>query len=253
MLKQQLKTLFLVVITLFISSCSQKVKTKKVFLIGDSTCSDYGASRYPRTGWGSKFKSLIEDAEVINHALSGRSSKSFYEEIRAWRKTFSEIEEKDFVLIQFGHNDQRKDSLRYTSPYTSFQSYLLKYIHGIRSKKAYPILVTPISLNFWKNDSVLFNSVRDYSQSMKELAKKEKITLIDLNYLTKQKFETLGKNFTTDSIFMNLKVGEYKNYPEGINDNTHLQERGADLIAHMLLTELEGLKESDSIIKSLFE
>ena len=130
---------------------------------------------------------------------------------------------------------------------------MLKYIHDIRSKKAYPILVTPISLNFWKNDSVLINSVGDYSQSMKELAKKEKITLIDLNYLTKQKFETLGKNFTTDSIFMNLKVGEYKNYPEGINDNTHLQERGADLIAHMLLTELEGLKESDSIIKSLFE
>jgi lysophospholipase L1-like esterase len=228
-------------------------KAKKVFLIGDSTCSDYKDSYYPRTGWGTKFKGLIDSVEVENDAISGRSSKSFYNDEYAWPKTVAKIEEGDYLFIQFGHNDQKTDTTKATSPFTTYQSYLLKFINETRNKNAYPVLVTSINRNWWDNDRVLTNSLGDYPRAMKELAIQENVPLIDLNYLTKVKFESLGKSYTTDSIFLNLQAGQYDNYPTGIEDNSHLQEKGAELIAKMVLEELEKLKESSTVIKSLFD
>lgn len=258
MFKELLKNLNLVLVVCILTSCTtqkqtlQKPRLKKIFLIGDSTCADFPASRYPLTGWGSELKRIIVGAEIKNHALNGRSSKSFYEEENAWTKTFTEIEKGNYVLIQFGHNDQKNDSLRNTKPESSYKSYLLKYINDIRSKKAHPILVTSINKNFWQNDSILLESLGEYPQAMRELSEKEKIPLIDLNHLTKKEFEKLGKSFVTDSIFMNLKEGEYKYYPNGFEDNVHLQEKGAKLIAKILFDELLKLRNNDAAIKSLF-
>lgn len=130
-----LKALVAYSLFLFISiSCEKedqffsKKRTLKIFLIGDSTCSDYALDRFPLTGWGTHFKKITNKNEVINRAISGTSSKSFYNDPMAWQKTFIEIKENDYVFIQFGHNDQRTDESVNTSPYTTYKNYLMKYI-----------------------------------------------------------------------------------------------------------------------------
>ena len=90
----------------------------RVFLCGDSTIApklpiDARNAVSPETGWGMPFTTYFTPAvEVQNHAVNGRSTKSFLTEGR-WAKVINQVRPGDWVLIQFGHNDQKiSDSTR---------------------------------------------------------------------------------------------------------------------------------------------
>lgn len=87
---------------------------------------------------------------------------------------------------------------------------------------------------------------------MRVLAKEENVPIADLNSITKTIFEKKGKDYTTYNIFMNLKPNEYINYPNGINDNTHLQDNGAQIIADALIEEIIKLKTTYPYLESIF-
>lgn len=227
---------------------SQKAENMKtIYIIGDSTACNYGEDRYPRTGWGQVLQKFFDETKVkiSNRAISGRSSKSFYEE-KAWDSVLKEIKEGDYVFIQFGHNDEKKEDItRFTEPFTTFKDYLKIYINQTRTKGAIPVLLTPIHRNKWSGGQIV-DTHKDYLIAIRELAKEENVSLIDIADKTKKLFESLGEK-NMNQVFLILPKGKYKNYPEGVNDNTHLQEKGAIKVANLVI---EGIKEINLEIAS---
>jgi lysophospholipase L1-like esterase len=206
-----------------------------VYVIGDSTASVYASNLFPRMGWGQPLADLFGKAcaAVSDKALSGRSSKSFYDE-GAWTPVRSALKSGDYVLIQFGHNDEKSDEpTLYTDPQTTYKQYLTKYITEARAKQAVPVLLTSINRNSWSG-TALKDTHGAYPPAMRELAAALDVDLIDMTALTKQYFERLGQSETT-KLFMNLAAGQFPNYPNGNTDNTHLQETGARKIGQLAL------------------
>lgn len=174
-------------------------------------------------------------ASVHDEALSGRSSKSFYDE-GAWTPVKNSLHAGDFVLIQFGHNDEKTDdSARYTDPKTTYPQYLSKYIDDTLAKGATPILLTSIERDSWSGGK-LKETHGAYPQAVRDLAAQRMLTLIDMTQLTHDYFEKLGQDATT-KLFMNLAPGESPNYPNGNSDDTHLQDKGAHVVAEIALAE----------------
>ncbi|MET0342750.1 MAG: rhamnogalacturonan acetylesterase [Polyangiales bacterium] len=212
--------------------------TPRVFVVGDSTASSYAANLAPRTGWAQALPSFFTPAcaSVQNRALSGRSSKSFWDE-GAFDAVKSALRKGDYLLIQFGHNDEKdEDRARFTSPFSTYQTYLSRYIDEARAKGATPLLLTPIQRNKWSGGK-LADTHGSYPDAMRQLAAKRGIALVDASALTKAYFERIGQAATT-KLFMNLAPRESPNYPGGNQDDTHLQERGARAVAQLVLADL---------------
>jgi len=230
----------------FYSEKHQKV----LYLVGDSTVSSFHDSYYfPRYGYGTQLYRYFEGLNIINLALPGRSSKSF---IKETNYIFLEqnIKEGDFLIISFGHNDEKQDKLRYTNPVlsledtTSFKYYLYSfYIKLAIDHKAIPILVTPIVRRnpFGIYTGSFIHCIEgtadypggDYSESIRSLGELLKTTVIDLTQRTKDLYEKLD-NVTT------LKYHAWKTEdPESV-DNTHLNVFGASVVAYLFSQEIKN-------------
>lgn len=208
-----------------------------VYVIGDSTASVYASDLYPRMGWGQVFGDYFNPACAVvdDRALSGRSSKSFFDE-GAWMPIESALRPGDWVLIQFAHNDEKsEDPTRYTEPSTTFKQHLTTYIEDTRAKQAHPLLLTPIQRNQW-NGATMSETHGAYPAAMRELAEELDVLLVDATNLTKAHFEQMGQA-TTTNLFMNLSAGEFPNYPDGNSDNTHLRESGARVVAELIIAD----------------
>lgn len=210
-----------------------------VFIAGDSTACDYEQSRAPRAGWGQMIGGFFDGnfISIENRAISGRSSMSFINE-GALDGILADIKPGDYLLIQFGHNDAKKeDPARYSDPAT-YQSYLYQYVNGARQAGANPVLITPVHRrSFAKGRLVSTHGL--YPGAMTALAKKEKAPLVDLTELSRVLFETLGEEKTKE-LFLWLKPGVSVNYPEGVQDDTHFAENGATEIGKLIV---RGIKE----------
>ena len=100
-----------------------------IFMIGDSTMANKKIDGgNPERGWGMVLPGFFsEDIRIDNHAVNGRSSKSFISEGR-WEKVISKVKKGDYVFIQFGHNDEKTDSTRHTDPGTTFDDNLRRFV-----------------------------------------------------------------------------------------------------------------------------
>lgn len=204
-----------------------------VFIAGDSTACNYESSRAPRAGWGQMIGQFFDANYVLfeNRAVSGRSSMSFINE-GALAKILSDIKTGDYLLIQFGHNDSKKeDQTRYTDPDT-YQSYLTQYLIGAQKAGANPLLITPVNRRNFENGK-LVSTHGAYPKAMIDLAMKLKVPVIDLTEQSRIFFEELGEA-KTKKLFLWLQPGESVNYPEGVEDNTHFSENGATEIAKLI-------------------
>ncbi|MGE5605913.1 MAG: rhamnogalacturonan acetylesterase [Bacteroidota bacterium] len=210
-----------------------------VFIAGDSTACDYEPSRAPRAGWGQMIGRFFDQNRVaiVNRAISGRSSLSFINE-GALDGILADIKSGDYLLIQFGHNDAKKeDPTRYADPDT-YQTYLSQYVNGARQAGANPVLITPVNRrSFEKGRLVPTHGL--YPGAMITLAKEENVPLVDLTEQSRVLFEALGEEKTKE-LFLWLKPGESVNYPEGVQDDTHFAEKGAVEIAKLIV---QGIKE----------
>ena len=116
-----------------------------IFLAGDSTMQTYNESHKPQAGWGQFIQEYFDESAYTfhNHAIGGRSSKSFIVEGRLDR-IIDEIQKDDLLIVQMGHNDSTKQRPeRYTEPFTSYKEYMEQYIDKARNVGAIPILITP--------------------------------------------------------------------------------------------------------------
>ncbi|MEC0230525.1 rhamnogalacturonan acetylesterase [Paenibacillus alba] len=209
-----------------------------LYLAGDSTVTDQPQDGYPYVGWGQMLPFFLKaDAAVANYAVSGRSSKSFLDEGRL-APILANINANDYLLIQFGHNDQKRDAERATSPYTTYKEHLNVYIQEARLRGATPILVTSVQRRLYDQMGKIVDTHGDYLLAMKQLAEEEQVILIDLAEESKQLFESLGEE-ESKSLFMWAWPGEFPNFPKGAADNTHFQERGGIAVASLVVASIQ--------------
>ncbi|MGJ8667155.1 MAG: rhamnogalacturonan acetylesterase [Patiriisocius sp.] len=231
-------------------SCDKKVSisenkifdSQTIYTIGDSTMADKtDPEKNPERGWCQVFTTFLNSEITLeNHAVNGRSTRSFISEKR-WDSVHNKLEEGDYVFIQFGHNDQKKNSPeRYTNPYTAYRNNLIKFVEETRIKKATPILFTSISRRKFNQDSTLVDTHGAYPLIVRLVANEYNVHLVDLQYVTEILEESYGVE-KSKKLHLHFEPNEIAYYPEGIEDNTHLSLLGATEISSLAVKEL--LKE----------
>lgn len=230
---------------LFIPNCSvaQNQESITLHLIGDSTMSDKpgSAEDNPERGWGQLLPTLLnKQVVVMNHAANGRSSKSFISE-GLWQKVLNLIRPGDYVIIQFGHNDQKyKDPKRYTNPWSTYRQNLQKYIDETIKLNAHPIICSPIVRRKFNEFGTLVDTHGAYAFSARNVAKDSSIPFIDMQLLTENFINELGMEKSKE-IYLWLKPNEYSRYKEGKKDDTHLSLYGAREYAKLFLESADRL------------
>lgn len=213
----------------------------KIYWAGDSTAAYNSILTYPQTGIGQAFCLFVKpDVMVENHAMNGRSTKSFIDEGRL-AVIDSRIEAGDFLFIQFGHNDEKKqDPSRYTDPAASFQDNLKLFADTALRKGAYPVFITPLERRCFGEDGILGPGEHGpYVEAMKQAAERLEVPLVDLNGRSRQVLCRMGEK-ESRKLYMNLEPKAYSTHPEGLTDNTHLQYAGAVAFGQCIA---DGLRE----------
>ncbi|QHW01570.1 GntR family transcriptional regulator [Spirosoma endbachense] len=220
-----------------------------VYLIGDSTMSIKQVKYYPETGWGMPFAYFFDESVTVdNRAQNGRSTRTFIEENR-WQPVADGLKEGDYVFIQFGHNDEVKTKKSYTAE-GEFRSNLIRFITETRTKKATPILITPVARRQFDAAGKIVDTHAVYSEIVRAVATEYKTPMIDLDKQGQDLYQRAGVE-NSRLFFNQLAPGEHPNYPEGKEDNTHFNELGARKIAELVLANIKSLKLdlADRIVK----
>lgn len=213
-----------------------------VYLIGDSTMADKQVKYYPEAGWGMPFAYFFDqNVKVDNRAMNGRSTRTFIEEGR-WQSVADSLREGDYVLIQFGHNDEVKTKKSYIDE-AGYQKNLVRFIDETRAKKANPVLITPVARRSFDADGKIQETHAVYSQLVRDVAAAQKVPLIDLDKRSQALLQSMGVE-NSKLLFLHLAAGEHPNYPAGKEDNTHFNELGARKMAQLVLADLKALKLS---------
>lgn len=217
----------------------------KIYWAGDSTVQTNDYRTFPQTGIGQVFPLFVKEGYTVeNHSRNGRSTKSFMDEGRL-KSIEEKIGEGDFLFIQFGHNDEKKqDSARYTEPFSSYMDNLEIFIDVARSRGAFPVLITPLERRCFEDERHLgIGAHSDYVSGMKQTAEKCRVPLIDLYSMSRCALKKAGEK-ESRKWYMYFEAGIYAQHPEESHDNTHLRYDGAVQFAAMIA---RGLKEIGGI------
>ncbi|GAB3657976.1 hypothetical protein GCM10028791_30700 [Echinicola sediminis] len=248
---KKLSILLLVAVVGLITSFAQKDREITIFLIGDSTMANKSyAGSNPEKGWGQVFGLYFkEGVRVENHALNGRSSKSFRGEGH-WDKVYNSIQPGDYVVIEFGHNDQKiKSPDRYSAPDTEYRDNLIRYIKETYEKGGRPVLATPISRRSYDENQKLIDTHGRYSEVVREVAEEYDIPLFDLHKKTVALIEQFGYEKSKE-LFLHYRPGDYERFQKGQEDNTHLSPTGAFKVCDLVVEELrKKLPELEMFLK----
>ncbi|MFY0688551.1 MAG: rhamnogalacturonan acetylesterase [Cyclobacteriaceae bacterium] len=210
-----------------------------IYLIGDSTMSTKEINRYPETGWGMPFQHFFDSSVTVeNHAKNGRSTSSFLREKR-WQPIFEKLKPEDYVLIQFGHNDEVKSKQgRYTTP-EEYVTNLARYVNETREKGATPILLSPVTRRKFDREGHVKLTHPERTPLVKQLADSMNVSYINADLLTRNLLQRFGEE-DSKLLFLQLNEKEHPNYPAGIVDNTHFNELGARLVAQEILQAIRS-------------
>ncbi len=214
-----------------------------IFVIGDSTAANKDLSKgSPERGWAMVLQDYFDPdfVRVDNHAVNGRSSKSFIDEKR-WDKVLSLIKPGDYVIIQFGHNDEKPKADRHTDPGSTFDYNLAKFVRETREKGGTPVLMNSVVRRNWLPDAdkklVLTDTHGLYIVAPRDVAQRMNVHFVDANRITHQMEDSLGVE-GSKKLHMNFAPGEHPLFPDGKEDNTHYTEYGAHMVASRLADAL---------------
>ena len=203
----------------------EPVAVPTVFLAGDSTVTDQRAE--PAASWGQMLTALFEPGVAIaNHAESGETLKSFVTELR-FDKLLSQMKPGDWLLIQFGHNDQKANwPQTYADPQITYPAWLRTCIAEARRRGAHPVLVTSPERRNYEPDGKVRRTLADYAEAARKVAREEQIPLLDLQARTVTLYEALGETEAA------------KLFNEGGADRTHHNNPGAWFLARAVAAEI---------------
>ena len=266
MMKTKL-TILLGLLLIFSAFTSEK-QVITIFTIGDSTMANKPLEGgNPERGWGQMLSCYFSEEIVIdNHAVNGRSSKSFIDEGR-WDKVLAKLKKGDYVFIQFGHNDEKPDEKRHTDPGTTFDANLKRFVEEARAKGAIPVLFNSIvRRNFGEANAdavakaVVQDDIREgidpnvpqaevktgarlidthgaYLDSPRNVARELEVPFVDLNRVTHDLVEQMGPE-ASKQLFVWVAPNTVPALPKGREDNTHLNVRGAATVAWLAVQEV---------------
>lgn len=238
--KNSFRRLPAVIVFLVATSFYVPDRKVKIWLIGDSTVCDQPLDRAPVTGWGTPFANYFDSSvTIINRARGGRSTRTFITE-GLWQKIADSLQDGDYVLMQFGHNDEAKEP-QYQDRYTSVPDYkknLLRFITETRERRASPVLITPVTrMRFDKHGNVT-ETHKEYSAAVWEVGKANNTPVIDLDSMSRKLLQQFGPE---NGKFLYMYVDSLQNphYPNGRKDWTHFSEYGARRMAELVLSEIK--------------
>ena len=229
----------------------------QVFLVGDSTMSDKPDLTKPERGWGMLFGQFFDNSVLIrNHAVNGRSTKSFLREGR-WAKVLEQVKPGDWVFIQFGHNDSKaEDSVRSAPAQTLYRQLLTKFVREARAKGANPVLLTPVGRRSFDDAGKRRDDHGEYPGVVREVAQSEHVPLIDLHEKSWALYAQLGEAGTRP-LFWSYLNGYYQAAatPPAKNDNTHFSEYGATRVAQLVARDVQAqhLALASHLRRTVFE
>ncbi|MBQ9677249.1 MAG: rhamnogalacturonan acetylesterase [Prevotella sp.] len=256
------KILFLLVALVMLTSFTRDHVTT-IFIIGDSTAAKKDLSKgSPERGWGMALQCFFDSTyvRVDNHAVNGRSSISFINEGR-WDKVLSLMKPGDYVIIQFGHNDEKPGLDRHTDPGSTFDYTLAKYVRETREKGGIPVIMNPVvRRNFAQkpmktaDDESLRNTTfadaakvvegdslidthKLYAVAPRDVAQRMNVHFVDATKITHDLEQSLGVE-GSKKLHMWYKPGEHPALPDGRQDNTHYNQYGAHVVAGRLAAAL---------------
>lgn len=262
-IRHYLTSLLSAFLLLLVLTSGEEKKTTTVFLIGDSTMANKVLTgNNQERGWGQMLSGFFTDDIVVdNHAVNGRSTKSFIAEGR-WNTVRDAIKPGDYVIIQFGHNDEKITSPeRYTKADEEYKDNLRFFVEETRNKGGIPVLMDPIARrSFFENKNAaeeddLFGkgttqlnegtrlvethvitredgTVDDYLDAVRAVADEMDVPFVPMNKISKDLIETYG-NEGSKALFCWHPADVYPKYPTGREDNTHLCILGARLLCSL--------------------
>jgi len=258
-----MKKFLLAALAMFVLTSMTQEKVTTIFVIGDSTAAKKDLSTgSPERGWGMALQCYFDGhfIRVDNHAVNGRSSLSFINEGR-WEKVRSLIKPGDYVIIQFGHNDEKPKADRHTDPGSTFDYNLAKFVRETREQGGIPVLMNPVvrrnfAVKAAKNDDdealrnttfkdapkqVEGDSLVDthglYRVAPRDVAQRMNCHFVDANQITAELEQSLGVE-GSKKLHMWYKPGEHPALPKGRQDNTHYNIWGAHQVASRLADAL---------------
>lgn len=197
-----------------------------VFIAGDSTVTDQNAE--PWAGWGQMLPAFFAPgAAVANHAESGLALHSFRGQ-RRLDKVLATMKPGDFLLIQFGHNDQ-KDKTPGAGPFTSYQENLRSFVAATREKRGHPVLVTPMERRRWQ-DGEPITTLDDFAEAVRRVAREEEVPLVDLQKMSLAFYQALGPE-RSKAAFVHYPAGAWPGQDAALKDDTHHNSYGAYQLA----------------------
>ena len=229
-------------ILLLLISLNCLAQKPTIYGIGDSTMANkIKPEENPERGWGQMLPLFFNDNILIdNRAVNGRSTKSFIAEKR-WDAIYKLLKPGDYVFIQFGHNDAKeKDSLRYTNPHTAYRHNLIRFVNDTREKGATPIIFSSIVRRNFNENGVLISTHGDYTMEARLVAQEYKVPFIDMEYYTELLEMKYGPEKSKE-LHLHYKPREISFFPEGKEDNTHLNVKGATEVAKIAVNELKKM------------
>lgn len=237
------------------SSTQHEIKSV-LWVIGDSTLSSFEDKYfYPRYGYGTQLAQYLDDYyKVENIALSGRSSRSFTTEPQ-YQTLLNGMKEGDFLLIGFGHNDEKTEASRFTDANGDYRTegsfaYSLyeNYIHKANEVGCRVILCTPIvrrtATGQWTDQELHITADAaefkggDYAQAIRNLGNELHIPVVDMTAVTKKIYEEMGPENT---LYLHAWPS---NKPTSV-DNTHTNIWGGRFNAYLVCRELKKMKVAD--------
>lgn len=205
---------------------------KTIYLTGDSTVVD--AQYEPWASWGQMLPYFFVPNEVViaNYAESGETLKAFEDRHRI-DKIWTQLKTGDYLFIQFGHNDQKAGN----STKSGYRKRLKEWIQKARQLGAVPVLVTSMNRRVFDENNKIVNTLDDFPDAMKEIAKEENVNLIDLNAMSKTLFEAMGPE-NSKKAFVYYPANAYPNQQNALADDTHFNPYGAYELAQCVVKSI---------------
>ncbi|HWA24507.1 MAG TPA: rhamnogalacturonan acetylesterase [Lacunisphaera sp.] len=213
----------------------------QVYLAGDSTMANY-AEKNPQRGWGMALgRHFVDPAMVHNLAISGRSTKSFIARGN-WEKLLAEIQAGDFVIIQFGHNDEKVELPKTgTDVATEFPENLRRMVRDVRTKQAVALLATPVARRKFDREGRLVATHGAYPDAIRAVARELDVPLLDLERATMAWLQEEGVE-ASKKYFVGLTPGAHPGSTDTAPDNTHFLAPGAEKVAALAVAEIRASK-----------
>lgn len=211
-----------------------------VFLCGNSTVVDQELE--PWASWGQMIpRWFTEKVAISNHAESGLSARTFIASNRL-EKVLSMMKKGDYVVCEFGHNDQ-KEKRPGDGAYYHFAYHLKLFIDKVRAAGGQLIFVTPTQRRFFDEatHSKIQETHLDYPDAMRMVARREGIPLIELHDMTRDFFETLGFEGSKKAL-VHYPANTFPGQEKELADNTHFNPYGAYEVAKMVVMGMKQLQ-----------